>query len=447
MTRASRIPLWRALATGYIELLFYFPILLTLTVLLLPAPTLNWWLATLPLAYCAPLAVLSLHSRIRLITRLCLILIAGAAHAVVVALLTGTGLSPIPLVVMSLFSTLFANRGFQQLNLGWTLSFHTVHMVVGLGAYIATQILKMVLVQPLSEYTVILNTGMIASIFLLLIIMNERHVTNGVVDHRSSQALRATRRQNRLWIVSLMALLGLVMAIAQLRHAIEDIVRSILRAFFALFGSGEPAPPLEEETAPPPGELPKFNPEGFRFWDYLDTIIFIIFVIFMAIATIYVIKLVYKKFGHAIKAMINKLLGRRVAQTEPDTGFTDEIEDLMSFSDLRNRMKNRLRSLFGSGGGKGNEWDSLSTNRDRVRYLYRSWIADAAKRGYEQQPHLTPRETATDMKGNLEQTVDREWINPFIEQYEAVRYGDKDPGDAQVQHFHAKLQPHKRNKK
>lgn len=443
MTNNARIPLWRALATGYIELLFYFPILLTLTILLLPAPTLNWWLVTLPLAYCAPLALLSLNTRIRLITRLCLILIVSAAHAAVVALLTGTGLSPIPLVVMSLFSTLFANRGFQQLNLGWTVSFHTIHMVVGLGAYIATQILKMVLIQPLSEYTAILNTGMLASIFLLLIIMNERHVTNGVVDHRSTQALRATRRQNRIWIVSLMALLSLVMAIAQLRYAIEDIVRSILRAFFALFGSGEPEPPPIEETDQPPGELPKFNPEGSRFWDYLDTILIIIFVILMAIAIVYVIKLVYK----AIKSLINKLLGRRVAQPEPDTGFIDEIEDLMSFSDLRNRMKNRLRSLFGSGGGKGNEWDSLSTNRDRVRYLYRSWIADAAKRGYEQQPHLTPRETATDMKGNLEQTGDGEWINPFIEQYEAVRYGDKDPGDDQVQQFRTKLQTHKRNKK
>jgi len=447
MTNNARIPLWRALATGYIELLFYFPILLTLTILLLPAPTLNWWLVTLPLAYCAPLAVLSLHTRIRLITRLCLILIASAAHAAAVALLTGTGLSPIPLVVMSLFSTLFANRGFQQLNLGWTVSFHTIHMVVGLGAYIATQILKMVLIQPLSEYTAILNTGMLASIFLMLIIMNERHVTNGVVDHRSTQALRATRRQNRIWIVSLMALLSLVMAIAQLRHAIEDIVRSILRAFFALFGSGEPAPPPIEEAPPPPLILPEINSDGYRFWDYLDMITFVVFTILMVIATVYVIKLMYKKFGHAIKALINKLLGRRVAQPEPDTGFTDEIEDLMSFSDLRNRMKNRLRSLFGSGGGKGNEWDSLSTNRDRVRYLYRSWIADAAKRGYEQQPHLTPRETATDMKGNLEQTGDGEWINPFIEQYEAVRYGDKDLDDEQVQHFHTKLQPHKRNKK
>ncbi|RJX37703.1 DUF4129 domain-containing protein [Paenibacillus pinisoli] len=445
MKNNARIPLWRALATGYIELLFYLPILLTLTILLLPAPTMNWWLATLPLAYCVPLAVLSVHTRIRLITRLCLILAAGAAHAAFVALLTGTGLSPIPLVVMSLFGTLFANRGFQQLNLGWSASFHTIHMVVGLAAYIATQILKMVLIQPLSAYTVILNTGILVSIFLLLILMNERHVTNEVVDHRSSQALSATRRQNRIWIVSLMALLGLVMAIAQLRHTIEDWIRSIFRAIFAHFGSGEPMTEEPELPTLPRLILPRLNQKSYRFWDYLEVILYVGFAILMIVVTVYVIKLVYKKFGHAIKAMMDKLLGRRVALAEPDTGFTDEIESLMSFSDLRNRMKNRLRSLFGSGGGKGDEWDSLSTNRDRVRYLYRSWIADAKKRGYEHKPHLTPRETAAD-QGSLEQPSDREWVHPFIDQYEAVRYGDKEPQDDLVQQFRAKLQTHKRNK-
>ncbi|MFF2887412.1 DUF4129 domain-containing protein [Paenibacillus sp. NPDC057967] len=445
MKNASRIPLWRAVATGYIELLFYFPVLLTLTILLLPAATLNWWLATLPLAYCVPLALLSLHTRIRLVTRLLLVLAAAAAHGVVVAMFTGVALSPVPLVTMTLLAAVFVNRGYQQLNQGWKASFHIVHMLVGIMAYIATQILKMGMIQPLSEYTSILNAGMIASIFLLLVIRNERHVTNEVVDHRSSQALRATRRQNRIWIVSLMALLGLVMAIAQLRHAIEDMLRSILRALLAIFGSGEPEPPPIEET-PPPGMLPKFNPDGYRVWDYLDIIVVVVFTILMAVGTVYLIKLVIKKFGHAIKAMINQLLGRRVAQPEPETGFTDEIEDLMSFSDLRNRMKNRLRSLFGSGGGKGDEWDSLSTNRDRVRYLYRSWVADAKKRGYEHKPHLTPRETAAD-QGSVQQPSDREWVHPFIDQYEAVRYGDKEPQDDQVQQFRTKLQTHKRNKK
>ncbi|RJE90213.1 DUF4129 domain-containing protein [Paenibacillus sp. 1011MAR3C5] len=446
MTKTSRIPLWRAIATGYIELLFYFPILMTLTILLLPAATMNWWLATLPLAYCVPLAVLGAHTRIRFITRLLLILIAAAAHGAAVAMLTGTDMTPIPLIVMTLLGALFTSRGYEQLNQGWKTSFHSVHMITGIVAYMATQILKMVLIQPLSEYTGILNAGMIASIFLLLVIVNERHVTNEVVDHRKSLALKATRKQNRIWIIALMALLGLVMAFAQFRQAIEDLFRSILRAIFGRIGSGEPAPPIEEPP-PPPLILPEVEPKEYRFWDYLEILIFVVFVILMAAVTVYVIKLVFKKFGHAIKMMINKLLGRRVAQPEPETGYTDEIESLMSLSDIRNRMKNKLRSLFGSGEGKNDEWNSLATNRERVRYLYRKWVSDATKHGYEHKLHLTPRETAADMNGRMEKAGDREWVHSFIEQYEGARYGDKEPGDEQVQHLRSKLQPHKRKQK
>ncbi|REK77084.1 DUF4129 domain-containing protein [Paenibacillus paeoniae] len=442
MTSTARVSLWRIVLKGYIELLFYLPILLTLTILLLPSQTLNVWLATLPIVYCAPLAMLGSHSRIRFMMSLLLVLVLVFAHGAAVVLLTGAGLTPVTLVTVTLFGIFFAYRGFQHINLGWNISFDTIHMVTGIMAYVATQVLKMVLVQPLKDYTFILNTGIIASIFLLFIIMNERHVTKEVVDHRQSLALRATRKQNRIWIAALIALLGIVMAFAQLRHGIESLIHFILRWLLALIGTGEPAPPPPaEEESPGPFMLPEVDMEGFAFWNYLGIFIVIIIVILMTASLIVMIK----KFGRTIIAMINKLLKRRVVQ--PDTGYVDEIENLMTFSDMRNRMRDRLRSLFGSKGSRGDEWNTLATNRERVRYLYRTWLTAETKRGYTPQPHLTPRETAADIGDKAKgQRPDEEWIEPFIGQYEDTRYGDKEPDDEQVLQYRTKLQP-KKNKK
>lgn len=446
MNNSSRLPLWKSAATGYIELLFYFPFLLTFTILLLPSATLVWWLATLPLVYCIPLVVLRLDTKIRFITRWLLSLSAAAVHGIAVVMLTGSGLSPVMIVTITLFGTIFANRGYQQLNLGWAGSFHTVHMIAGIIAYVATQLLKMMMFKPLEAYTVVLNTGMIVAMFLSFVIVNERHVTSQIVDHRKSQALQATRKQNRLWMAALMALLVIVMVFVQFRQWMEEGIRSLLRAFFARFGTGEPALPIEEEP-PPPFQLPPVEPKEFLFWDILQTIVFIVFTIFIIVATVVLLNLLIKKFGRGIMAMINKLLKRRDVVPETDAGYTDEVENLMTLTDMRNKMKERLRKLFGSKAHKGDEWNSLATNRERIRYLYRQWVLEETKQGYVPHAHLTPRETATEISGTMERNrSDKEWIHPFVEQYEDSRYGEKEPGDEEVNDYRSLLM-NKRNKK
>jgi hypothetical protein len=137
-----------------------------------------------------------------------------------------------------------------------------------------------------------------------------------------------------------------------------------------------------------------------------------------------------------------KLLERGAEKNRGESGYTDEVENLMTLTSVGKQMGKQLKKLILR--NRGAEWNDL-TNEEKIRLLYARLVRAVMKQGYEYQTHLTPRETARELalwKGGEQQQL--EGLNGFIDVYEKVRYGEGVPDDQQVAAYKQKFDSEKK---
>nr|WP_223285123.1 DUF4129 domain-containing protein [Paenibacillus sp. PL91] len=95
-------------------------------------------------------------------------------------------------------------------------------------------------------------------------------------------------------------------------------------------------------------------------------------------------------------------------------------------------MGNQLKKLLPKKRTQAVEWNALASNAEKIRYLYLRVLRSGAEQGYPVNASLTPRETADDLAKWKDGKLKQVGMHPFIDIYEEVRYGDKEPDDQQV---------------
>jgi len=216
-----------------------------------------------------------------------------------------------------------------------------------------------------------------------------------------------------------------------------------------LIPSGEPVEHMPEPSAPtmdrPPG-LPEPEPGGW--WTVIMDYVF------YAIGTIVILWLLYmggrqlyRNSGDWFRSLVQRILSflKKTEQVKSDTGYTDEETGVFSWDTVMRRFReSRLGRLF----VKDSEpsWDDLTTNQERIRWLYRRWLRTASESGYERRASLTPRETASDVLAWLAERASsgrklfsrRADAAPdasaeeLAEMYDRVRYGGTKVSDDEV---------------
>lgn len=416
--------LWLALVRGCAELVFYLPFAIALAHYLLPDSLILWWLLTLPLVYSVPAAILRANRRIRIIIRILLMLSIGVAHGFLTSILTGSAIHPVSIAVSGVLGAIFADRGFVQWRDGWKASFHSLHMAVGVISYILMQPIKLLALKELAAYSLIWNAGAIVSILLFFILTNERHLQSESVDSHNSPALKASRRLNRLWMGLLLGLIGFLMVFRQLREWIEETLLAFLKSLFS--GANEEPPPIEQpEQMPAPQELPPMEPQS-ESWlmNVLELIIQVIAYMLLAAGAVALVYYLGKYVYRGILLLLHKLASKDKAKKEEEGDFTDEVENIVA-------SKWQWRKRSRSGKQRAASWNDLTSNMERIRYLYQTWLLSERERGYEAKPYLSPRETAMEAGASAGGTLSNEQSS-FIELYEEARYGEREPSGEEV---------------
>ncbi|NIK76698.1 hypothetical protein FHS15_001823 [Paenibacillus castaneae] len=430
---ANRAYPFSSLGQGIVELLFYLPVLLIAAIYLLPESAVWSWLLTLPLCYWFAAMLIERFPRLRLIVKILSAISIGVIHAcLIIGAWTGE-LQIIPIIICGLAGTLAVERGMSASLKSWTISFSNSRMLTGVITYIAVQPLKLTLIPKLMNYNGIILTCGIAAVIFFFFFANERHLNSETIESGKSAATKAFKRQNRVMMFVIIAIISIIALFRNIQKAIESFVHSIIARIMQWFNRPvEDNPPAEPQANEPQPMFPAEEPKEPAEWlVLLEQIIKFIFIVLLVVGILVLLFFLAKKLYKWITAIVAKLLERSAEGRKVEEGFTDEVEQLMTLNNLREQMGNRLKGLFPKKRSHAKDWNEL-TNAEKIRALYAQNLRSDGKVGYEAQPHLTPRETVADREKWKNGKLKREGMQGFIDVYEQVRYGEGNPNDKQV---------------
>lgn len=310
----------------------------------------------------------------------------------------------------------------------------------------------------LSAYVTIVTLGGIVSLGILLFITNRQYLNYNSLTSSSEKSTipKGVRRYNTAWIASIFVV-ALLLAAGAGRWAgnlLLGLLRSIVQ--WLLRPSDEPAsepePPASQEPSAEMA-LPESGPPG-----WLSQVLDVLYNIVAGVLLLAVIALIgygiYKYAGPTLSRLVGKLKKFFLHRgTEPVRQAYEDEEVRLS---LRGTGRKRgqwagkwTARLFKEGEG----WSKLLDNRERIRYLYRRQRQLDEARGIRQPLSLTPREqeqelqrkaamTMTEGKGRRASAThtNRDVMEPLLDVYYRVRYGDQQPGDAEVSLLKDKIQ-------
>lgn len=246
----------------------------------------------------------------------------------------------------------------------------------------------------------------------------------------------ALRRHNRL----LMGALLLVAAglTAAFGNAFGKLLYALLRGLFALLPAGEPEAPPPAEAPPPPAMegLPEPAGEPGLLFLILDILGYAVGAL-AALALLTALGIwLYRHAGSALRAWLRRLASflARPTRAPEEAAYTDEESGVFSWEAVGRRMRDtwigRLLSRE-----REPRWEELRTNRDRVRWLYRSWLRAAAGAGHAPSRASTPREAAeaAARAGERRPGAAAAGVQALAELYDRVRYGEEDASDEAVE--------------
>lgn len=436
------------LGKGAIELVFFLPILLAAAVYLLPGvpASAGWWAGSLLLCYAAPILLIGERTSLRRIVITIMSGSLGFLHAACFLIAWAGEVQPVPLLGCGLIAAVFAAKGAAAHLKGWTSSFPAAHMAVGIGSYIVVQLLKLAW-DGLAVFGGIYIIGGIISIILVFLIANERLLNHETVDSKHSPSSAASKRKNRLMIAVLIVVMTLIGLFKQIQDAVGQFFRSILGWLIEWLNRPRQQKPVEDP-------IPDSNPNLFlpmeakdpsAFMQLLELIIKVLMITVSAAVVAILFYFLIKKMSARIKAFISRLMARNEKSRHEDGSFTDEVESLMTLTKLRHRMGGRLSDWLRRKKTADAEWKQLSSNGERLRYLYAQLLRSVADRGYKASSHLTPRETADDIASWNLSGQQPEELHAFVKAYEQVRYGEMQPDSAEVERLKRQLEQSRKN--
>lgn len=432
----------KAFGQGVIELLFYLPIFMIVAVYVLPASDIWVWIATLPFCYWAASLITGILNKLRYGVRLLLATGIGTLHGALV-IVAGAGEARfVPLAACGFAAAIVAMRGMSAQLSGWAVSFPNSRLLIGVIIYLAMQPMKLILFKRLIDYNGVLIICGMASVILFFFFANERHLSNETIETGKTSATLAFKRQNRLMMIIIVSLISILALFRQIQQAIERFFHSMLDRIMSWLNQPEKQTPVDEQPInnPEPEMLPVEEVEPPSDWMLLlEQVLKMIGIVLIIIFICIILFVLFKKLYQWARLIAAKLLERGADSRSSAAGFTDEFETLMTLTNWREQMGNKLLKLLPKKRSFSKEWSGLTSNKDKIRFLYSRLLWTEAEQGYAVKAYLTPRETADDMAKWKEGKHKQGGMHHFIDVYEEVRYGDKLPDDQQVTAFKQQL--------
>ncbi|GJM72861.1 hypothetical protein HMSSN036_50770 [Paenibacillus macerans] len=164
-------------------------------------------------------------------------------------------------------------------------------------------------------------------------------------------------------------------------------------------GKQEPPPEQAVELPPMQPMLPAAEAHEPGIWSrLLDIAFYSIGILALAAALGFGLYWLYRNAGGVWRRAIDRLLDllRREKAVEENAAYRDEEVRIFTWEAALKKWKKAGAALLRP--GKAERWEELRDNRERVRYLYRRMLQAERKGGYRIKLHLTPYETALDIR-------------------------------------------------
>lgn len=430
------------LLKGLLEVFYFLPVLLAAAVYLLPASQVWPWIATLPLCYGAAALIIGKLTQRRLIGRYALSLGIGAVHALLHYGMWASDQKLYSLIVTFGVGAFAAYRGALMVVHGWTVTFPNLAFLAGIASYAAFQPLKLFMLQKAAAYNTLLVACGIAAVVLFFFLTNERHLESETVDTAATPATAAFKRQNRILVLILTAVMLVLALFRHIQRAVEGWFRAMLARLSDWLNRPQKEPSVQEqppEQAPPamPGSVETGPPP--EWMTVLEQVLKIAAIVVLIAGAAFLLAILLRKLYGAAKKLMARLLEREAERKENDAGYTDEVEHFMSLTKLGKQIGGQLRSLLPKKTGREKGWEDLATDADKIRFIYAGLLKKEAERGQGGAAHHTPREMGQRFADAGSGKGDKQTIDAFIGVYERVRYGEKQPGSGQAEQFKRKL--------
>lgn len=86
-------------------------------------------------------------------------------------------------------------------------------------------------------------------------------------------------------------------------------------------------------------------------------------------------------FG-VIKKFLDQLLDK-MEETGESSSYIDEKESIMDWKEWRSELADRAKERLSPLVQRKESWNKLTNNRDKVRFLYREFLLNQIKLGYD----------------------------------------------------------------
>lgn len=433
----------RTMLQAVAELIFFAPLFVTIGIYSFPPVVMIGWFIGLIVAYTLPQLLLKEGKQYKNYTRVAFILI---NCIILIGLLYSSFpsyLKVVSMIVCIIATAFFIHSGIRNFMYSWRGSFTSTHMTIGLIAYIALQILKVLLLTEIAQYNgLFYGCGMIALIIFLYII-NERMLGEHQIVDETSRTFRMSVRINRV-IITIIAVVLLAIALLRgIQQQIEAWIMKLINQLIAWFSSDKVAEVAEDIAPPPPpvvdgGDLPPGEPS--LFWTYLELIIKYLAMIAIAIAVIFIIGYGARAIFKGIKKLIARLFNPYMLGAEHDDGYIDEVEELQP---IAKRAKQAKRLKLKNSRLDARRWSTLS-NQDKARDLYTHVVKVNIAAGYHYQASHTAKQTIEEVQVQpqvqsklvVQETRNDGQNNDYdqlLDVYNAARYGEKAPNESTLQ--------------
>lgn len=414
---------------GLLELITFFPILLTVGILLIPKEI--WiWMVDLSAIYLIGLILGGyllkkpryIHFFVGiLINSLSAFLLFGNLYAMILFFLSG----------MVIF-----DRGVRFRGTKWGDMFPNMALWIGLTLYLLGGSIYS-LTPALKPYFKLLAwTGFVYTIIVLFVINTEQLKTasqpvDGTVPIFSSTVLR----NNRILILLSIALVMFISYFNDLKDGCVWLARKVGQGFLAIILF---LPNLLGTPGPGMGGLPGQGPmeiipdieatEPSMFAVVLEKALMFLAAAAFLVLLWFALRVVFRLLKKAYRRLLEFLKGFVLFQESG--GFIDEKERLIGLKDIGRDYRNKFQDWLKGILEKEPKWDELQNNHQRIRFLYRNLLLRCLSGGYTHKNYLTPRETAADIL-DWDENESPE-IADLSQAYDETRYGEKKIEDSRV---------------
>jgi hypothetical protein len=328
---------------------------------------------------------------------------------------------------------------------GWKNVFPIHFYWIGLIMYFVVSVLFRLNPETRVFLPALFWLGFISVALTLIMTSQERIIQESLPEKNGRHLVNPIQlRNNRLLSIAILTIIFMVAAIKQLVEGFLWLNKWFWNSLIYIVQMLSKLTSSQQKEAPPdntatPPLLPS-NDSPSVFWVWLEKILYILI---SAVAIAIVLFLLYKiykwvlRYGVVVyKWLIRKLKHNRM---EEASGFEDESTRLVTFGGLIKGYGSRVTDWLDWLRKREVKWSDLTTNAERVRYLYRQFVTKNLSKGTKINLHLTAEETVSAIQRiKHESSHHNEMLLSRL--YNQARYSNHSIADEEVVELGKKLQ-------